>query len=148
MTTAQEEQHGPTALNWRLDALHAKVDQLKEEVILPVKETARAAMQGLKAAMASLADRGPDPDANPADEDMRTVMKAFVDMARYAQRNPNPGPGSINGMRSKLMDAVIWVILAVSAWNLKATIDNSRDIAVIQCQISPTCSQAVVRGKP
>ncbi len=81
------------------------------------------------------------------DEDLRTVMKAFVDMARYAQRNPSPGPGSINGMRSKLMDAVIWVILAVSAWNLKATIDNSRDIAVLQCQINPSCAQAVVRGK-
>ncbi len=81
------------------------------------------------------------------DEDLRTVMKAFVDMARYAQRNPSPGPGSII-TRGKLVDAVIWVILALSAWNLKATIDNSRDIAVLQCQMNPQCRSAVPNGKP
>lgn len=142
-TEAQEEQHGPTALNWRLDALHAKVDQLKEEVILPVKETAHAAMQGLKAAMASLADRsGPDPDFNASDEDLRTLMKAFVDLSRHSR-----GSGSINGS-SKILTVLVAIntalLVGIGGWLLVTVQRHDTEIAVIQYQLS----QQVPRGRP
>jgi hypothetical protein len=52
---------------WKLDALNEKVERLT----LPMKDVVQAAMAGLKAAMANLADRGPNPDAPFAEVNAR-----------------------------------------------------------------------------
>jgi len=105
-TDAQEEhpwgfEHRPedesTLTRWRFDVLNEKIEQ----TTVHVKDAAKAAMLGLKAAMAQLGARGPDPDCDAqGDEDMRTLIKAFVDMARYAKR-PNYSNGDGNNAWQK-----------------------------------------------
>lgn len=120
--SGMERKEEPTILQWRLDALHAKVDQLKEEVVVPVKETAHAAMEGLKAAMKSISARGPDPDADPqGDEDLRTIMRAFVDMAKHAQRPSYSNGGDTSGDLRKWIAGVGAALAAafiIGAWTL------------------------------
>jgi hypothetical protein len=94
----------------------------------------RKANQAIDVAMKSVGMRGHDPDAAYEQEE-----SAYQRGLRDGRRMGSSNMGGVNNTRSKLMDAVIWVILALSAWTLKATIDNSRDIAVLQCQNNPQC---------
>lgn len=89
--------------------------------------------------------RGPDPDCA-----VESDLERGIRIGSQISSTRNFGGVTNNGSskRGWLMDAVIVVILALSAWTLKATIENSRDIAVIQCQLAPTCAMAVLRGKP
>lgn len=101
-------------------------------------------------AMHGKSDRGPE-DYDPfADE--RGLLHDIIRKQTHTidvHRQGGNGVGNIQSPKyGWLINAVIVVILGLSAWNLKATIENTTAIAVLQCQINPTCSQAVRRGTP
>ncbi len=110
----------PAVMNWRLDAMHEKIDRLT----VPVKEATAAAMEGLRAAMTNLSERGPDPDVNANDEDMRMLIKAFVDLSRQKGPSYNNGGDDSGDLRKWI--AGLGLVLAgafiIGAWTLSTQV--------------------------
>lgn len=91
----------------------------------------------------TLAERGPQ---DYAESDFERGVKAG---SKFSSPN-NYGGNNNNGQKlGWLMNAAILASLALSAWTLKTVTENTRDIAVIQCQLNPnTCPQVTPRGQP
>lgn len=89
-------------------------------------------------------ERGPD----DFEHDEQNLARLVIEAVKIGARHSSPGPGSVNGRGSWLRDAAIVVTLGLSAWTLKTVIDQGKDIARMQCQLSPaTCAQVVIRGQ-
>jgi hypothetical protein len=104
-----------------------------------IYERVMGALKDLNARMVP-PKRGPDPD-EPYHEGTRDAALLNLISELISRQG---SPGSVNNAgRSRLIDAVIVVTLGLTAWTLKETNDNSRAIAVIQCQLVPACADAV-----
>jgi hypothetical protein len=91
--------------------------------------------------MASMAEeRGPDPDYASSYE------RGVRDGARNAG---SPNIGGVNG-NSKILTALVALntalLVGIGTWLLATVSRHDREIAVLECQMSPTCTQAVIRG--
>lgn len=94
----QEDEPSPIVSKFQLHGLHEKIDRLEEKIVLPIKDVAKAAADGMKAAMKSLTRPGPDPDnENDFNERLNTVERR-LERASYGdyherQRDPREDKG-------------------------------------------------------
>jgi hypothetical protein len=90
--------------------------------------------------MAAL-DRGPSDYDETVDE-----RRLMMNLLRELARNQRPGPGSSSGQKHPwVINTMVAIVVALSAWNLKATLENTTAIAVLQCQVNPqSCPQVQV----
>ncbi len=88
------------------------------------------------------------PERGAPDYEERSYERGMRDGAKYA--GPNM-PGSIVNGNSKILTALVALntalLVGIGGWLLATVSRHDREIAVLECQISPTCAQAVVRGR-
>lgn len=88
MTTGESAVEKPctdtTVLRFKIDSMQSTIEQLK----VKVSEASEAAMRGMRAAMKAVGMRGPDPDYDPQDDDIRRLAGIIE---RLAQRPPDNG---------------------------------------------------------
>jgi hypothetical protein len=132
-------------LRFRMDALHAKVEQIR----LKASEVSEAAMRAVKAAMHSVGLH--DPDRGPTDYD------SFADERRFYQRlireRTSSGHGSVNGNGSSRVLTILValntaLLIGIGGWLLVTVSQHDKDIAVIKCQLDQQCREALARARP
>lgn len=102
----------------------------------------------LKKFQAHMAPRGPDPD----EPDRRYLDSVPIDLVRDLLASRGNGNGSVKGDNWKAVAIVLAVfsslILAWLAWFSNTVIDTRQDVAVIKCQLNPSCRVVVQSVKP
>jgi hypothetical protein len=88
-------------------------------------------------------ERGYDPDA---EEDIENQRQHQI-ILKLIERSAAVGNGSIHSKGHWIREILLTVVIALSAWTLKTEIQNSSDIAVIKCQLSPECREVMDRVK-
>jgi hypothetical protein len=92
-------------------------------------------------------ERGPDPDAITEDDERIMVSVRSIESLL---RRVGPGPGSVNG--SRILTALVALntalLVGIGGWLLVTVSQHDKDIAVIKCQLSPQCREALARAAP
>lgn len=117
---------------------------ITERIQLRARDMKYAALRGMRRAMQSIR-----PDPEPLDYDHFADERRFYQQLLREQRHG--GHGSVNNGASKIM----WILIAglvtlnISAigWFATSLISLREDVAVIKCQLAPTCQKVQVRGQ-
>lgn len=97
-----------TALRFRIDGLQHRVKEITETVTVATERVVKAAKRAVDTAMKAVADRGPDPDWDREDDDIRRLAGI---MERLANRpNQINGDGEDSGNRRLLA----WILTVTS----------------------------------